>query len=233
MPHPSAQARALGPNRPCPAHLTFVWSLNCSCNSTRAACWPRMGGSLGAWQPSCADASALGEPCPSIYHDLPLLQVHRSPVCVWKRGDWHRPGHHQLVCGCHGGQGERLLRGAGCKRLCCSAGRGRARIAGVTADSHVWLTWACGFVLARAQSPKVIENAEGQRTTPSVVAFTDKGERLVGLPAKRQVRGGGSGSCCALPSSHAPRCTPQAPLADSPPPPGPLTPPPPAAACSR
>lgn len=36
------------------------------------------------------------------------------------------------------------------------------------------------------QTPKVIENAEGQRTTPSVVAFTDKGERLVGLPAKRQ-----------------------------------------------
>lgn len=39
---------------------------------------------------------------------------------------------------------------------------------------------------AAAQSPKVIENAEGQRTTPSVIAFTDKGERLVGLPAKRQ-----------------------------------------------
>ena len=36
------------------------------------------------------------------------------------------------------------------------------------------------------QSAKVIENAEGQRTTPSVIAFTDKGERLVGLPAKRQ-----------------------------------------------
>lgn len=40
------------------------------------------------------------------------------------------------------------------------------------------------------KTPKVIENAEGQRTTPSVVAFTDKGERLVGLPAKRQVGAG-------------------------------------------
>lgn len=35
-------------------------------------------------------------------------------------------------------------------------------------------------------SPKVIENAEGSRTTPSVVSFTDDGERLVGAPAKRQ-----------------------------------------------
>ena len=35
-------------------------------------------------------------------------------------------------------------------------------------------------------SPKVIENAEGSRTTPSMVAFTEEGERLVGQPAKRQ-----------------------------------------------
>ncbi len=34
--------------------------------------------------------------------------------------------------------------------------------------------------------PKVIENAEGARTTPSMVAFTNDGERLIGLPAKRQ-----------------------------------------------
>ena len=33
---------------------------------------------------------------------------------------------------------------------------------------------------------KVIENAEGMRTTPSMVAFTDEGERLIGQPAKRQ-----------------------------------------------
>ena len=46
-------------------------------------------------------------------------------------------------------------------------------------------TNSCVAVM-EGKAPKVIENAEGQRTTPSVVAFTDKGERLVGLPAKRQ-----------------------------------------------
>ena len=34
--------------------------------------------------------------------------------------------------------------------------------------------------------PKVLENAEGARTTPSIVAFTKDGERLIGQPAKRQ-----------------------------------------------
>src|SRR4029079_13853726 len=36
------------------------------------------------------------------------------------------------------------------------------------------------------KNAKVIENAEGQRTTPSIVAFTDEGERLVGQSAKLQ-----------------------------------------------
>ena len=36
------------------------------------------------------------------------------------------------------------------------------------------------------KDPKVLENREGARTTPSMVAFTGKGERLVGQPAKRQ-----------------------------------------------
>ncbi|HVX79824.1 MAG TPA: molecular chaperone DnaK [Devosiaceae bacterium] len=35
-------------------------------------------------------------------------------------------------------------------------------------------------------APKVLENSEGARTTPSMVAFTSSGERLVGQPAKRQ-----------------------------------------------
>ena len=34
--------------------------------------------------------------------------------------------------------------------------------------------------------PKVLENSEGARTTPSTVAFTKEGERLIGMPAKRQ-----------------------------------------------
>ena len=40
--------------------------------------------------------------------------------------------------------------------------------------------------LMEAGDPKVIANVEGGRTTPSMVAFTDSGERLVGQAAKRQ-----------------------------------------------
>ena len=40
--------------------------------------------------------------------------------------------------------------------------------------------------IMEGSEPKVIANAEGNRLTPSVVAFTDKGETLVGEPAKRQ-----------------------------------------------
>src|SRR3982750_4796071 len=44
---------------------------------------------------------------------------------------------------------------------------------------------SCGAGMEGTQ-PKVIENQEGARPTPSIVAFTDEGERLVGQPAKRQ-----------------------------------------------
>jgi molecular chaperone DnaK len=46
-------------------------------------------------------------------------------------------------------------------------------------------TNSCVAVM-EGSKPKVIENAEGARTTPSMVAFTKDGERLVGQPAKRQ-----------------------------------------------
>jgi molecular chaperone DnaK len=46
-------------------------------------------------------------------------------------------------------------------------------------------TNSCVAVMEGGQA-KVIENAEGMRTTPSVVAFSEDGERLIGQPAKRQ-----------------------------------------------
>src|SRR3712207_8063755 len=46
-------------------------------------------------------------------------------------------------------------------------------------------TNSCMAVLEGGE-PTVIPNAEGGRTTPSVVAFTKDGQRLVGAPAKRQ-----------------------------------------------
>jgi molecular chaperone DnaK len=46
-------------------------------------------------------------------------------------------------------------------------------------------TNSCVAVM-EGSTPKVIENSEGARTTPSIVAFTPDGERLVGQPAKRQ-----------------------------------------------
>src|ERR1700704_458231 len=46
-------------------------------------------------------------------------------------------------------------------------------------------TNSCVAVM-EGSAAKVIENAEGARTTPSMVAFTDAGEVLVGQPAKRQ-----------------------------------------------
>ena len=46
-------------------------------------------------------------------------------------------------------------------------------------------TNSCVAVM-ESNKPTVIINNEGQRTTPSVVAFTDGGERKIGNPAKRQ-----------------------------------------------
>ncbi|HEX2071012.1 MAG TPA: molecular chaperone DnaK, partial [Thermoleophilaceae bacterium] len=56
---------------------------------------------------------------------------------------------------------------------------------GKTIGIDLGTTNSCMAVLDGGE-PTVVENAEGARTTPSVVAFTDSGERLVGAPAKRQ-----------------------------------------------
>ena len=60
-------------------------------------------------------------------------------------------------------------------------GKGARVIVGIDLGT----TNSCVSVM-EGQTSRVIENAEGARTTPSVVAFTKHGERLVGLPAKRQ-----------------------------------------------
>ena len=46
-------------------------------------------------------------------------------------------------------------------------------------------TNSCVAIMEGTQA-KVLENTEGARTTPSVVAFTDENEKLIGQPAKRQ-----------------------------------------------
>ncbi|KAK1343343.1 hypothetical protein QTO34_016122 [Cnephaeus nilssonii] len=58
-------------------------------------------------------------------------------------------------------------------------------IKGAVVGIDLGTTNSCVAVMEGKQA-KVLENAEGARTTPSVVAFTTDGERLVGMPAKRQ-----------------------------------------------
>ena len=56
---------------------------------------------------------------------------------------------------------------------------------GKTIGIDLGTTNSCVAVLEGGE-PTVLENAEGGRTTPSVVAFTESGDRLVGTVAKRQ-----------------------------------------------
>lgn len=62
--------------------------------------------------------------------------------------------------------------------------RFNSNITGSVVGIDLGTTNSCVAVMD-GKTPRVIENAEGARTTPSVVSFTDDGQRLVGLPAKR------------------------------------------------
>lgn len=59
------------------------------------------------------------------------------------------------------------------------------KVSGPVVGIDLGTTNSCVSVM-EGKTARVIENSEGARTTPSVVAFTKHGERLVGLPAKRQ-----------------------------------------------
>jgi molecular chaperone DnaK len=65
--------------------------------------------------------------------------------------------------------------------LFSTASKGKGAIIGIDLGT----TNSCVAVM-EGSTPKVIENAEGNRTTPSVVAFTKEGEKIVGAAAKRQ-----------------------------------------------
>jgi molecular chaperone DnaK len=76
--------------------------------------------------------------------------------------------------------------GASFEGPAASANKERARLSmSKIIGIDLGTTNSCVAIMDGKQ-PKVIENAEGARTTPSVVAFMDDGERLVGQPAKRQ-----------------------------------------------
>jgi len=61
----------------------------------------------------------------------------------------------------------------------------RSKATGSIAGIDLGTTNSCVAVM-EGSSPKVLENSEGMRTTPSIVAMTSDGQRLVGIPAKRQ-----------------------------------------------
>lgn len=84
-------------------------------------------------------------------------------------------------------------------KLACAARRGFSTSGGLLRGSAVRRNKPSGDVIGidlgttnscvavmEGSNPKVIENAEGMRTTPSIVAFTESGDKLVGIPAKRQ-----------------------------------------------
>ncbi len=73
----------------------------------------------------------------------------------------------------------------GCRKGPAGLPKARGQTMGKVIGIDLGTTNSCVAVM-EGKSSKVIENSEGMRTTPSIVAFTDEGERLVGQPAKRQ-----------------------------------------------
>eukprot|EP01147_Barroeca_monosierra_P006304 gene6304-7468_t len=77
----------------------------------------------------------------------------------------------------------RAVQGAPTALSCVRAAS--SKVQGYVIGIDLGTTNSCVAVM-EGKTPRVIENSEGSRTTPSVVAFTEEGELLVGQPAKRQ-----------------------------------------------
>lgn len=71
------------------------------------------------------------------------------------------------------------------RRTFLTASSMRLAVQGDVIGIDLGTTNSCVAIM-EGSTPKVIENAEGMRTTPSFVGFTSDGQRLVGIPAKRQ-----------------------------------------------
>ena len=76
------------------------------------------------------------------------------------------------------------IMGSGCQ-CSDSLGRERVEMSNKIIGIDLGTTNSCVAVM-EGKNARVIENEEGMRTTPSMVAFTEDGETLVGMPAKRQ-----------------------------------------------
>ncbi|KAM6379739.1 stress-70 protein, mitochondrial [Pluvialis apricaria] len=100
---------------------------------------------------------------------LPLLLPRAAPAPA-------PPGRAQTFWN---GLSQNVLRAASSRKYASEA------IKGAVIGIDLGTTNSCVAVMEGKQA-KVLENSEGARTTPSVVAFTADGERLVGMPAKRQ-----------------------------------------------
>jgi molecular chaperone DnaK len=86
------------------------------------------------------------------------------------------------IVGADRSMGRKMARHASCRRSAQLKGiPSMGKVIGIDLGT----TNSCVAVM-EGSTPKVIENSEGARTTPSIVAITDDGERLVGQPAKRQ-----------------------------------------------
>jgi len=92
------------------------------------------------------------------------------------RHDLVQPHGAQLAIQCAGGRRSFLS---------TSQSRRNKKTQGAVVGIDLGTTNSCVAVM-EGSTPKVIENSEGMRTTPSIIAMTSDGQRLVGVSAKRQ-----------------------------------------------